>query len=343
METYENKQRIIQELVPGKQITLSHIIANPDEILYKKLGLDPSVDYSQNKCAIGLVTMSPAEYAIIGADLAIKKSGATLGFVDRFSGTLIVTGTVSEVEASLNAVNEYAEKFPKLLPTVTLDCKLNPAALSVDLAEEVKALEPFGVGNPTPVFGLFDVIIDKISPVGAGGKHLRLAFSKGDVSFTAMLFGTTKGEFAYNIGDRVDLAVNIDTNFYAGNTSLTISVREMRKSGIDEDKLISQIELYESFKSGIDADYSEILPKREEVGAVYKTLIKSPASLDRLLNMHINGIGYAKTLVSAQALCELKICSFFDVEGVQVMKVVNAGEKNALENASILRKLKGEA
>lgn len=103
----EEKQRIIQELVPGKQITLSHIIAAPDEILYRKLGLDPSVDYSRS--AIGIVTMSPAEYAIVGADLAIKKSGATLGFVDRFSGTLIVTGTVSEVEASLAAVNEYAE------------------------------------------------------------------------------------------------------------------------------------------------------------------------------------------------------------------------------------------
>jgi ethanolamine utilization protein EutS len=110
METYENKQRIIQELVPGKQITLSHIIANPDEILYRKLGLDPSVDYSQNKCAIGLVTMSPAEYAIIGADLAIKKSAATLGFVDRFSGTVIVTGTFSQVDAALKAVTEYAEE-----------------------------------------------------------------------------------------------------------------------------------------------------------------------------------------------------------------------------------------
>lgn len=103
----EEKQRIIQELVPGKQITLSHIIAAPDEILYRKLGLDPTVDYSRS--AIGIVTMSPAEYAIVGADLAIKKSGATLGFVDRFSGTLIVTGSVSEVEASLAAVNEYAE------------------------------------------------------------------------------------------------------------------------------------------------------------------------------------------------------------------------------------------
>ena len=102
----EEKQRIIQELVPGKQITLSHIIAAPDEILYRKLGLDPTVDYSRS--AIGIVTMSPAEYAIVGADLAIKKSGATLGFVDRFSGTVIVTGSVSQVESALTAVTEYA-------------------------------------------------------------------------------------------------------------------------------------------------------------------------------------------------------------------------------------------
>lgn len=107
-QDYKEKQRIIQELVPGKQITLAHIIANPDEILYRKLGLDPTVDYSRS--AIGVVTMTPAEYAIIAADLAIKKSAAQLGFVDRFSGTLIVTGTISEVEASLAAVTEYAEK-----------------------------------------------------------------------------------------------------------------------------------------------------------------------------------------------------------------------------------------
>ena len=101
----EGKVRIIQELVPGKQITIAHIIANPDEVLYKKLGLDPAVDYA--KTAIGIVTMSPAETAIIAADIATKTSGAELGFVDRFSGTLIVTGTVSEVEAGLNALVDY--------------------------------------------------------------------------------------------------------------------------------------------------------------------------------------------------------------------------------------------
>ena len=107
LQDYTDKQRIIQELVPGKQITLCHIIANPDEILYKKLGLDPSVEYS--KSAIGILTLSPAETAIIAGDISIKASGAQLGFVDRFSGTVILTGTFSEVEASLKAVLEYAE------------------------------------------------------------------------------------------------------------------------------------------------------------------------------------------------------------------------------------------
>lgn len=104
----EVKQRIIQELVPGKQISLAHIIANPDQILYKKLGLDPSVEYSGS--AIGILTVSPAETAIIMADIAIKASGVELGFVDRFSGSLIIIGTVSEVEASVNAVLNYVDE-----------------------------------------------------------------------------------------------------------------------------------------------------------------------------------------------------------------------------------------
>ncbi len=104
----EKKQRIIQELVPGKQVTLAHIIANPDEILYKKLGLDPAVEYSRS--AIAILTFTPAETAIIAGDIAIKSSGAQLGFVDRFSGTVILTGTYSQVEASLNAVVTYVEE-----------------------------------------------------------------------------------------------------------------------------------------------------------------------------------------------------------------------------------------
>lgn len=104
----EGKARIIQELVPGKQITLAHVIANPDPVLYTKLGLDPAGDYSTS--AIGIITMTPAETAIIAGDIATKASGASLGFVDRFSGTLIVTGSVSQVNEAVSSVVDYTEE-----------------------------------------------------------------------------------------------------------------------------------------------------------------------------------------------------------------------------------------
>lgn len=100
-----DRQRIIQELVPGKQITLAHIIASPDPILYQKLGLNPGIDYSGS--AIGIITFSPAETAIIGADIATKTANIDLSFVDRFSGTLIITGMVADVETSLKSICAY--------------------------------------------------------------------------------------------------------------------------------------------------------------------------------------------------------------------------------------------
>ena len=110
METMElrEKMRIVQELVPGKQITLAHIIANPDPVLYQKLGLNPKNDYTRS--AIGILTVSPAETAVIAADIAMKSSTADVGFVDRFTGTLIITGTVSGVDEAFNAIMSYVRE-----------------------------------------------------------------------------------------------------------------------------------------------------------------------------------------------------------------------------------------
>ena len=116
----EHMTRIIQESVPGRQVTLAHIIASPDPILYEKLGLDPRIDYE--RAAIGVTTVVPSETAIIMADIAIKSSGITLGFVDRFSGSLIVTGTVSEVQSAMEAMEEYVkEKFQETIHAEDLD------------------------------------------------------------------------------------------------------------------------------------------------------------------------------------------------------------------------------
>ena len=100
--------RIIQESVPGKQITMAHIVSSPKPLIYQKLGLDPSVDY--NKAAIGIMTLSPRETAIIAADIAMKRATIDVGFIDRFSGTLIVTGRIADVQTAWEAVLLYAKR-----------------------------------------------------------------------------------------------------------------------------------------------------------------------------------------------------------------------------------------
>lgn len=101
----DGKMRIVQEMVPGKQVTLAHIIACPDPIIYQKLGLNPNIDYQQ--AAIGILSMTPSEISVIAGDVATKSSTVDMGFIDRFSGTLIFTGRVSNVETAINSILTY--------------------------------------------------------------------------------------------------------------------------------------------------------------------------------------------------------------------------------------------
>ncbi|MCR4907368.1 MAG: BMC domain-containing protein [Lachnospiraceae bacterium] len=105
---FQDKQRIVQELVPGRQITLAHLIANPDESLLRNLGLESGAD--PEKTAIGVLTVSPSETAIILGDIAIKSAGVKLGFLSHLSGSLIITGSVSEVETSFEHILEYVSE-----------------------------------------------------------------------------------------------------------------------------------------------------------------------------------------------------------------------------------------
>lgn len=98
MSEFEGKERIIQEFVPGKQVTLAHVIANPDKNLYGKLGLIDA------EGAIGIMTITPSEAAMIAADVATKSADVKIGFVDRFNGSLVITGDVAAVEVAIRDV-----------------------------------------------------------------------------------------------------------------------------------------------------------------------------------------------------------------------------------------------
>ena len=99
------KMRIIQELVPGKQLTLAHVIANPDPSLYGHF-------HAESLCAnsaIGVLTITPPEASIIIADISIKSAGVQVLSINKASGSLIIAGTVANVEAAVNAVLDYVE------------------------------------------------------------------------------------------------------------------------------------------------------------------------------------------------------------------------------------------
>lgn len=68
-----DKERVIQEFVPGKQVTLAHLIAHPTEDLAKKIGV-PGAE------AIGIMTLTPGETAMIAGDVAVKSADVCIGF-----------------------------------------------------------------------------------------------------------------------------------------------------------------------------------------------------------------------------------------------------------------------
>ena len=92
-----DKERIIQEFVPGKQVTLAHLIAHPTDDLAKKIGI-PGAE------AIGIMTLTPGETAMIAGDIATKAANIQIGFLDRFTGALVIYGSVGAVEESLRKV-----------------------------------------------------------------------------------------------------------------------------------------------------------------------------------------------------------------------------------------------
>lgn len=169
----------------------------------------------------------------------------------KFGGHPMAAGITlkpENIEAFRKRINRYAaEHFPQMpTQTVTLDCKLNPAALSVSMAQSLTQLEPFGNGNPQPVFGLFNMELSNVTPVGGGG-HLRLTLEKNGSVITAMRFNTKPEELPYHIGDKIDLAVQLEAREFRGQPSLTVIVRDMKFAAFNTEKNIASLA---SLKSG---------------------------------------------------------------------------------------------
>lgn len=267
---------------------------------------------------------------------------AMLGCADtltKFGGHTLAGGislTADKIDEFRNRINDYASELDCVVPKLHLDCRINPSGMSVELADAVKLLEPFGNGNPAPVFGIFEAVLKNITPIGSG-KHLRLLFTKGNNTFQALLFGVTPAQFCFKEGDTLDLAVALESNLYKGNYSLSVQIKALRLSGIDEEYAIREINLYHSYKSGKTTQKSSLLPTRAEVGEIYKQIIGSPVLRDRIgyLALKNKEIGYAKTEIAIDVLTELGLIS----EEKGVLVAVKGAAKTDLMNSKIYKEL----
>lgn len=197
----------------------------------------------------------------------------------KFGGHPMAAGITlkpENIEAFRKRINRYAaEHFPQMpTQTVTLDCKLNPAALSVSMAQSLTQLEPFGNGNPQPVFGLFNMELSNVTPVGGGG-HLRLTLEKNGAVITAMRFNTKPEELPYHIGDKIDLAVQLEAREFRGQPSLTVIVRDMKFAAFNTEKNIASLASFEKWQRGevLSAeDKNRLYPDHACLAAIYRAL-----------------------------------------------------------------------
>ncbi|HBT64131.1 MAG TPA: single-stranded-DNA-specific exonuclease RecJ, partial [Ruminococcaceae bacterium] len=171
-------------------------------------------------------------------------------------------------------INQYAaENYPKMpIPELCITFKLRPSQVDVEKLNLISALEPLGACNPQPVFGLFDMKLDNIMPIGQG-KHLRLSVSRDDVRLSVCRFNTTCENFPYECGQKVNLVVTMERNEYRGVVTPSLLLKDIRPAEMQQEELI---EAYDSFDTIVRCETitpDEVVrwtPEREHLERIYR-------------------------------------------------------------------------
>ena len=252
-----------------------------------------------------------------------------------------------KIELFRKRINEYAQSFGNMpFDKLNIECKLNPAFLSVDIVDSLSYLQPFGAGNPTPIFGLYNMTLINIIPL-SNNKHLKLVFSRNNTTVNVMKFFTSTEEFPYKIGDTLDLAVTLDTNEYNGNISVSVIAKAIKASADNADDILKSLRIFENFCNGerLSAeDIRSILPDRNDFALLYRFL-KSNNGYDfpfeTLVYKLDNKLSFGKIRVILEAMSELGLIEICEGLKESHIKLVEVTGKVDLDSARIISKLKG--
>lgn len=265
----------------------------------------------------------------------------------KFGGHYMAAGFSIEkdkLDSFISKMHEYTSHNFDVMPhaCLTIDCPISPAYLSIDLVNAIESLEPYGTGNTQPVFGVYGVKIASVTPIG-NGNHIRIGFEKSNACYTAVMFGKSPDAFENEIGDKVDIAVRISKNFYAGRESVNIVAVDIKKSDLKQEEFFSQLSLWEKYDRGEKIkshQLAQIIPTREECAVVYKFLFSKGVyvkSFDALyFALSSSGISYAKMMIALRAFSQLSL-----IELGKGISIVKGHAKVDLMSAQIFKELEG--
>jgi single-stranded-DNA-specific exonuclease len=154
----------------------------------------------------------------------------------RFGGHAQAAGFTIAVEHIVHLTQrfeEYARKIltaPDLEPALRVDAPIDLAEVDWPLYEEIIQLEPFGVGNPTPVFGAYGVRLNG-APRILKEKHLKLSVGTGARTLDALGWGWAARAPSLTAGQQVDLAFTVERNNYQDRASLQLNIKDIVATG----------------------------------------------------------------------------------------------------------------
>ena len=231
------------------------------------------------------------------------------------------------------------------------DCEVDVQQLTMPLAAELCALEPFGVANPTPELICRNLTVYKIIPLGAG-KHCKIILAKDGLQMQAVWFGTPASTCPFSVSDCVDVMFQLSINEYQNVKSLQLIVKDMRISDDYAEKCRFERERYQQILEGDTFSAAEnVLPGRDDIAEVYKLLRRecrighntfSHKTLLSTLNLtSALQINYIKLKFIIAILSELNLCGVKEPgENLYIFDVYCNVAKTNIENSEILKKLR---
>lgn len=231
--------------------------------------------------------------------------------LDHYGGHTLAAGLgthTQKIPELRRMINAYANGLDAFYPVQNIDFKINPSCVNAELLDVIESLEPFGAGNPQPIFGLYNMMLTDITPIGSG-KHLRLTLKRGDATLNAVLFRMTQLDFPYVAGDLIDVAATFEPNEYLGQIRLNILVRNIKLHDMDDETLFEGRGKFDDVMSGRNTGHLSILPDRDFIALVYKFIrSKGKWRYDNEIlckRLGLNADDYAKVCVAVEALSEL--------------------------------------